>query len=246
MKAHQKIIFTSLIFVLLSTLSGLATLAAPPQQGELAIISYPADNEVVRGIISVTGSAVHPSFERYQLAYAVEPVTSNDQWILIGGEKNQQVVNGELAIWDTTNLPDGSYSLRLRVVRLDGNYGETEVKQVVIANTQPTETPAADPEETVVPTVTPTALPPTPTIIIEVPVEATATPRTLIAPEDLPTPRPAGDGLIPIPKVILDTSSLQSSCLWGGGGMLVLFLFFGFLSAIRLVVLGFAKRIRRK
>ncbi|RME44958.1 MAG: hypothetical protein D6796_11105, partial [Caldilineae bacterium] len=62
------------VFALLAILPALQTAAAPPAQGDLAIISYPADNEVVRGIISITGSAVHPNFDRYQVAYAVEPV----------------------------------------------------------------------------------------------------------------------------------------------------------------------------
>jgi len=243
MKQRRTIFAVLVIFALLLILPAWGSMAAPPAQGDLAIISYPADNDVVRGLISITGSAVHSQFDRYQLAYVLEPNT-NDQWIGIGPEYREQIVNGELAVWDTTTIPDGSYSLRLRVVRLDGNYTEVEVHHVVIANTQPTETPT--PSASATPTVTPTPLPPTPTIVIEVPVEETPTPRPLTSTQALPTPRPGDESIIPIPKVSLDTSALKSSCLLGAGGILALFLLFGFLSAIRLVVLGFAKRTNRR
>ncbi len=244
MKSHKNVIVMTIIFIVLATIPALTALAAPPRQGELAIISSPTDNEVVRGIVSVTGSAVHPNFDRFQVSYAVEPVVSNDQWIIIGEEHREQVVNGELVQWDTTTIPDGSYSLRLRVIRVDGNYSEIEAKHIVVANTQPTETPTPGATET--PTATPTPLPPTPTIVIEVPVEETPTPRPLTVTQTLSTPKPGDTGLIPIPKIKVDTSPLKSSCLLGAGGILVLFLLFGFLSAIRLVVLGFAKRIGRR
>ncbi len=244
MKLKKPLVWTLFLLLAAIVFPVTASIAAPPKQGELAIITAPADNDVVRGVVSIIGSAVHPAFDRYELAYAIEPVTSNDQWVGIGEVGREQVVNGELAQWDTTVLPDGSYSLRLRVVRNDGNYNETEVNHVVIANAVPTETPT--PSASATPTNTPTPLPPTPTIVIELPTpEATPTPRALTVTETLPTPEPTGEGGLPIPKVKVDTSPLKSACLLGAGGMLVIFLFFGFLSAIRLAVLGFAKRTGR-
>ncbi len=244
MKSPGQTIILGAVFVLLAALPGLSAIAAPPKQGELAQITYPADNEVVRGIISVTGSAVHPQFNRFQLSYAAEPVTQNNQWVTIGIERTDQVVNGELAIWDTATVPDGSYSLRLRVIRQDGNYDEIEVHQIVVANAQPTETPTPELLVTRAPTQTPTPLPPTPTIVIEVPFDETPTPRPLTITQELPTPRPANAPILP--KIKMDATPLKSACLIGAGGILALFLLFGFLSAIRLMVLGFAKRTRRK
>ena len=243
MKSHKKSIVLGLVFVFLTLLATGQSLAEPPQQSELALISYPADNEVVRGEVSITGSAVHPSFERFQVTYAPEPVTSNDQWILIGQERTDQVVNGQLAVWDTTAIPDGSYSLRLRVVRLDGNYSETEVKQIVVANAVPTNTPT--PSASATPTVTPTPLPPTPTIVIDIPVEDTPTPRALTVTQTLPTPRPDDTGVLPIPRVIFDVNPLRSSCLMGIGAIVALFLLFGFLSLLRYIIIGFAKAVQQ-
>jgi len=251
MKLRRSTIITSLILILTSTILTWHASAAPSaQQAELAIINFPGNNEVLRGIISITGSATHPAFARFQVAYASEPITRNDAWVTIGIERTDQVVNGELAIWDTTTVPDGSYSLRLRVIRQDGNYSEIEVKQVVVANTQPgpTFTPAGSPtpQEPSTPTITPTSLPSTPTVLIEQPIVDTPTPRPLAQVGELPTPRPTSSGGIPIPKVEVDTAPLKSSCLWGAGAILLIFLFFGFLSAIRIFVMGFVDRTKSR
>jgi len=246
MNLRRSILIVNLIILFFSMISSWDVTAAPSrQQAELAFIASPTDNEVVRGVISIRGSATHPAFDRFQVAYAREPVTRNNAWVTIGIERRDQVVNGELAIWDTRTVPDGSYSLRLRVIRADGNYSEIEVKQLVVANTQPTETPTPEgPQATPTPTITPTSLPPTPTVVIEQPVVDTPTPRPLALVGELPTPRPTSSGAIPIPNVEVDTAPLKSGCLWGAGGMFIIFLFFGFLSAIRTFVMGFADRTR--
>ena len=73
------------------------------------------------------------------------------------------MVDGLLETWDTTIIPDGSYSLRLRVVNRTGNYREIFVRGISVANAAPTETPT--PTQTPLPTatITPAA---TPTFII--------------------------------------------------------------------------------
>jgi hypothetical protein len=166
------------------------------------------------------------------------------------------VINGLLTRWDTTGLPDGSYTLRLRTVRLDGNYTESFVTQVVVANTQalPTDTPSpAFTEEPgavqeggfeVPPTPTPTDLPPTPTILIEQPIVDTPTPRPvetsppLEDPEETTSFMPQISGFSIVP--------LRDACLFGGGIMLIFFLFFGFLSALRMFISDFMERQRKK
>lgn len=249
---HRKIWLLVFVVLWLLVWQGVGLLAAPPQQAELANITFPTDGAVVRGVISVRGNAVHPSFDRFQVAYAQEPVVRNDQWITIGAERREQVVNGELVVWDTNAVPDGSYRLRLRVIRLDGNYSEVEVAQVVVANAQPTETPTPEDPDSPggqgfqgLPTATPTALPPTPTIVIEVPVDDTPTPRPLTITQALPTPRPDTVSTLPIPTVVLDTAPLKAALLWGAGGMVMIFLTFGLLSALRLFLLGFFERRKR-
>jgi hypothetical protein len=209
--------------------SGLAAMAAPPAQGELAIITSPTNNAVVRGQVPIVGSASHPAFEFYKVEFAREPVTGGDEvWGIVGAIVNQPVLDGQLTVWDTTRLDDGSYSVRLRVVKVDGNYSETVVRQVVVANAQPeqpTETPTSEVSPT--PTVTPTPLPATPTIVIEQPPRPTEQAIPGVTRTPLPTPAPDEDGFS------VDTAPFQNACLYGAGAILGIFLLFGFLAVLR-------------
>jgi hypothetical protein len=110
-------------------------------------ITEPAAGDVLSGIVIVRGTAFDPDFLRYEIAFY-----RAGSWIVFA-EGDRPVVDGTLAIWDTTVgapnnpvFPDGSYELRLRVVRQDYNYSEYFVSALTISN-----------EGTVTPTATVTA-----------------------------------------------------------------------------------------
>lgn len=113
-------------------------------------ISAPAPGETLAGVVTVMGTAVHPDYLRYELAFLNE-ANQSAGWIVFA-EGSQQVSNGVLAIWDTTVgqnvgapvFPDGRYQLRLRVVKTDYNYDEYFVTDLTINNAGPTPTPTPD------------------------------------------------------------------------------------------------------
>jgi hypothetical protein len=152
-------------------------LAIPQPQAARALITSPEPFAALRGRVPISGTALHPQFQRYELYYKLDP---GENWIFIGEAHLTQVDDGLLGTWDTNSLTDGTYSVRLRVVRLDGNYADAVVRQVLVANAQPTETPT--PEVSPTPTDTPTPLPPTPTVVVELPVIPTPTSRATAAP----------------------------------------------------------------
>jgi hypothetical protein len=245
-KPSRLVVLIIIISVWLTQLPG--TLAAPPSQGaDIAVISSPADNAVIQGTVQIIGSADHPSFQFYVVDIAPEPSTG-DQWNTIGVTHDNPVINGPLETLDTTLFPDGSYTLRLRVVRLDGNYSEFFVRQVVISNTQPipTDTPSAAEElPPGPPTVSPTPLPPTPTIVVEQPVVETPTPRPVPTSPPLEDPEDTGSSFIPT-VTGFSLAPLGDACLYGAGIMLVIFLLFGFLGALKMFIQGFIDRMRRR
>jgi len=107
----------------------LTTMAQAPNE-----ITSPAEGATVKGSVSIEGTAAHRQFGRYQLDYAPDP-NPNNKWVPISGSPFKEAVTaGELATWDTTALKDGTYMLRLRVVRADSNYDESFVKGVKVAN----------------------------------------------------------------------------------------------------------------
>jgi hypothetical protein len=225
MKRTWPLFLIAIILIGLSAMVLRGALAAPPAQGDLSLITSPQNNAIVRGQVPILGSATHPQFQFYKVEVAHEP-PSDENFAIVGAIHEDQVVDGQLELWDTTQLPDGSYTLRLRVVRLDGNYSEYSVVQVVVANAQPTETPT--PSASPTPTISPTPLPPTPTIIIDQPALPTGA-ATPVPTRIAPLPTPAEETI----SLNLDAVPLQTACLYGAGISLGVFLLFGLLAALR-------------
>ena len=176
-------LLTICLFLALATPAGAIGPARPLFQDAAAVISSPQGGSSVRGSVQITGSALHPAFQRYELYYTVEP---GENWVFMGDANTTPVNNGVLGVWETGGLPDGNYSLRLRVVRQDGNYDEGFARNVVVANTTPptptpTDTPAFDVEATLPPpiegVVTPTPPPTATAAAVQQPDIPTPTPR---------------------------------------------------------------------
>jgi hypothetical protein len=140
-------------------------------------ITYPPETEVLRGSVQIKGTAIHSDFWKYELAAA--PQGTENWFNIITSETPVQ--DGVLGVWDTRTVADGAYSIRLRVVRRDGNYDEYFVRNVSVNNTAPPPTPT--PEVTPTPTATPTPKPPTATPVQLTPNIPTPTPAATNTPE---------------------------------------------------------------
>jgi hypothetical protein len=126
-------------------------------------ITAPAGGTTVSGDVVIMGTAVIDPFQKYELHYKLEP-SGDDAYIYFAGA-TMPVVNGQLGVWQAGALPPGTYSLRLRVVKIDGNYAEfyttgISVNQGAVATQEPTPTPtSSEPTATPIPTVTFTPAP---------------------------------------------------------------------------------------
>ncbi|UCF60745.1 MAG: hypothetical protein JSV37_13435 [Anaerolineaceae bacterium] len=107
-----------------------------------ADITQPAAGEAIFGLVTIEGSADHPSFVSYELSFAYQP-NPEDTWFPIMESIKTPVSEGRLGIWDTTVITDGTYQLRLRVWLRNGNALEAFVPDLRVRNTVPTETPTA-------------------------------------------------------------------------------------------------------
>ncbi len=244
-KKRVIISLTLIIIAIFWLLQFSAVVAAPESQGQdIAIITEPINNAVIQGSVPIIGSADFPSFQFYIVEFHPEPVTNN-QWQIIGTIHETPALNTVLETWDTTLIPDGSYTLRLRVVRLDGNYSEFFSQQVVVSNAQPIVTDTPTPTPALIPSATPTDLPPTPTIVIDQPIVDTPTPRPVETSPPLEDPEEESGSFIPT-VTGFSTIPLRDACLYGAGLMLSVFVLFGFLSALRMFIKGFVDRRRLK
>nr|HID12836.1 hypothetical protein [Anaerolineae bacterium] len=156
--------------------------AALQPQVQYAITS-PTEGMTLSGVVEIRGSANHPSTQWwYNVSYAPGPEPTGDsQWVPLAQVENTPVQDDVLAVWDTTTVPDGVYTLALTVKGQDDpTYWQQFVKNLTVNNAQPVATPTL---ETPTPEPMPTAVVgPTPT---PVSVEQPATPT----PRPSPTPR---------------------------------------------------------
>jgi len=129
---------------------------APSQQSGQSGIASPATGSSVSGSVPVIGTAAGPQFARYELYFKLEP-SGDEAFVWFAGE-TFEVNNGQLGVWHTGNLAPGIYSLRLRVVRPDGNYGEFFARDISVNQDAPTPTPDG-PTPTPIPIDTPTPVP---------------------------------------------------------------------------------------
>jgi hypothetical protein len=113
-------------------------------------ITSPASGATISGNEPIVGTAVIEPFQKYELAYKLEP-SGNDAYVYFGGGTSQ-VVNAQLGTWQAAGLTPGVYSIRLRVVKADGNYAEFFAQNLSV-NQQPA-APTATPTSST-PTVTP-------------------------------------------------------------------------------------------
>ena len=110
----------------------------------------PEPGDTLSGVVIVNGTAVHPDFLRYELAFLEEAALGRG-WIVFA-EGSAPVNDNTLAVWDTAVgqgisapvFPDGRYQLRLRVVKTDYNYDEYFLTDLLIINSGPTPSPTPD------------------------------------------------------------------------------------------------------
>ncbi len=91
----------------------------------------------------IIGTAVIDSFQKYELHYKQEP-SGDDAYIYFTGGTTP-IVGGQLGVWAAGGLPPGNYSIRLRVVKQDGNYAEYYAPNVSVNQAAPSPTPTETP-----------------------------------------------------------------------------------------------------
>jgi len=169
-------------FILIILSFSFILLAVPVlAQGNDPLITSPQPSQYVQGIVEILGTNNIAEYENSELAFAYMEDTST--WFLISNDL-PVVENDLLGSWDTTNLTDGDYTLRLRINLTGGTLRETFVEDVRVRNytSLPTETP----------------IPATATVPVP---SATSIPATVTPPYPAPTPFPANPLSVSMPNV---------------------------------------------
>jgi hypothetical protein len=161
-----------IVLILILTISFFGYQMGAAQAPGYAEIVSPAPGEAVQGLFTLQGSASHPLFEAYDLAFAYQqaPIST---WFSIVERREIEVVDGRLGLWDTSGISDGEYQLRLRVYLENGTTLEDIIEGVRVRNRSQIETPtpaAVSGNQPTATSVPPTSTPgPTPIIIASPP-----------------------------------------------------------------------------
>jgi hypothetical protein len=203
-KRKPAVMPAAIFFLIWLLLTGREAAAQPSANG----ITAPEVDTEVSGVVTVQGTAVHPNFLRYELAFRREDGAETD-WIVFA-EGSQPVIDGTLAVWDTTVgrdigapvFPDGRYRLRLRVVRADYNYDEYYVSGLEVANGEAA-TPAETPRPVETAAATAVFITPTPGQARPTPIPSLTPFPTLTPPPTVARPATAEATLTPPPRGVL-------------------------------------------
>ena len=184
------------------------------QAGLEVNIESPKPGEAIQGLVQITGNTDIERFVSSELAFSF----SNDQtqtWFYIKNS-SEPVRNDVLGEWDTSTLTDNTYTLRLTVVRKEGEPIVVIVEGIRVRNYSPieTSTPTKPPEI--------------------VPDEPEASNPTPILPTNTPPPTAT---LTPLAKnpAELSPAQIKSSTIRGG-----------ILAVLFLIILGLYWAARRR
>ncbi len=119
-------------------------------------ITAPTEGQHVSEVLTIVGTANVPDFSHYVLDFGVGPDPIG--WGGISGPHEGPVAAGVLGQWNTRDVPNGLYSVRVVVFDRHGGQAEARV-HVVVDNAPPTARPTDTPKPTAPPAATPTATP---------------------------------------------------------------------------------------
>jgi hypothetical protein len=129
----------------------LAASAVRAQSDPAVVITAPAPNADVGGVVEITGTIAPPGLVAYFFEVAPflsDPATTT--WTPVTLPASAPVTDGVLATWDTTILDAGVYALRARLYTAEGERFSDLVRPIrVVAGPPPA--PTAPPEPTRVP-----------------------------------------------------------------------------------------------
>ncbi len=127
------------LLILMGLLATFSPLAAQ-NDNPYAIVIWPPPTFVINGQFSIYGTANAPGmtgyyFEFRPLVDSETPAGDNVQWNPATLPTRNAVINGVLGVWDTTQIPDGLYELRLVIFTSSGQAIYTRVSPLRVMNT---------------------------------------------------------------------------------------------------------------
>lgn len=201
-----------LLSILLMPVTKVAGQDMSTRKGEITSLN---DGQAIRGIVPVEGSTMVDGFLSWEMSYGYANDTTGT-WFFIA-ESMDPIVNGFIANWDTTQITDGNYKLRLTLFLEKARRSHTIVQNLRVRNYTPIETDTPEPTLTSTP-FTESQQPSQSLRSSQIPSDNAAPPS--------PTVLPAND-------LELSSSTIANRFLRGAAGVLVAFMILGIYSTVK-------------
>lgn len=139
-------------------------------------VAEPVPGTVLQGVVRITGSTETADFQYAEVSFGY--AGGENGWFLLQ-QSQIPVQDGVLAVWDTSTIADGNYSLRVQIFLKSGQSRESIIKGLRVRNYSSVETSTPAPQSGLQPGPTATPRPllatsttaPTPTRLPENPAE---------------------------------------------------------------------------
>jgi hypothetical protein len=106
-------------------------------------IDAPVAGQVVQGSVVIRGNTIMDGFKSYEVDFSYSELPTPTRFLI--QESSVPIENGILAVWDTTTISDGEYTLTLVVNQTDGNKVEVSLPALRVRNYSPIETDTPTP-----------------------------------------------------------------------------------------------------
>jgi len=96
---------------------------------QYARITYPDNYQIFGGEIAIRGVVFASSFSHYiiETGYTLTPTLWGTEGITLTNGGNQEILEGKLGSWDTQDVPEGTWTIRLTVYSTTGDSMSTSV-----------------------------------------------------------------------------------------------------------------------
>lgn len=137
------------------------------QSGGDVVLSSPVEGQILQGVVIVEGIVSGSDLATWDLQFGYLDDTT-DTWFTLS-TSDRPVENGQIAAWDTTQITDGDYRLRVVIHFVDGSSQEVQVSGLQVRNYSPLQSSETADQPALEPTAIPSlmAVKSSPTAILE-------------------------------------------------------------------------------
>ena len=139
---HEKTLYLIFIIIISTSLGKYhrvnAQTQSPTSTASFIQITNPLPGSAIQGMIQIIGQISVEDFANYAVEFSYQDNPQNT-WFLIN-QSEEAILNGVLAVWDTSQISDGEYQIRIVLHQQNGNITVNHIPNIRVRNYSAIET----------------------------------------------------------------------------------------------------------